>query len=66
MNVLGEDYPPELVFNLDNTGWRLLEAPGGILEEKEKDMVKSRLHTSEKASFTVFGGTACSGDKLPL
>jgi hypothetical protein len=27
INALCDDYPPELVFNLDKTCWRLFEAP---------------------------------------
>jgi hypothetical protein len=66
MNRLPEDQPPELVFHMDETCWRLYDAPGRVLEEKGKQTVKLCSHQSEKTSFTAFGGITCSGDKLPL
>jgi hypothetical protein len=36
MNGLLEDYPPELVFNMDETRWRPYEAPRRLLEEKAR------------------------------
>jgi hypothetical protein len=66
MNALYEDYLPELIFNLDETCWRLFEAPRRILEDKWRETVKLRLHMNEKKSSPVFGGIACSGGKLLL
>jgi hypothetical protein len=66
MNRLRDDYPPELVFNTDETRWRPYEAPRRVLEEKGKETVKLCSHQSEKTSFTAFGGITCSGDELPL
>jgi hypothetical protein len=61
MNALSEDYPPELVFNIDETCWHLYEAPRRVLEENGKETVKLRSHKSEKTIFTVFGAIICSG-----
>jgi hypothetical protein len=51
---------------MDETYWLLFEALRRILEEKGKETVELRAHTSEKTLFTAFGGIICSGDKLPL
>jgi hypothetical protein len=66
MSALPEDYPPELVFNMDETCWHLHEALRRDMEEKGKERVKLWSHKSEKTSFTAFGGISCSGEKLPL
>jgi hypothetical protein len=66
MNSLPEDYPPDLVFNMDETCWHLYEAPRRVLEEKGKETVKLRSQKSEKTSFTALGGISCNGHKLPL
>jgi hypothetical protein len=66
MNTLPQDYPPELVFNMDETCWRLYEAHRTVLEEKGKETVKLRANRSEKTAFTAFGGITCSGEKLPF
>jgi hypothetical protein len=66
MNALPEDYPPELVFDMDETRWRFYESPRRVLEEKGKETVKLRSSKSEKISFTAFGAITCSGDELPL
>jgi hypothetical protein len=65
-NALCEGYPPELVFNLDEICWRLFKAPRWTLEEKGKETVKLRSHTSQETSLAAFGGITCNGDKLPL
>jgi hypothetical protein len=66
MNALPENYPPELVFDMHETCWRLYEAPRRVLEEKGKDTVKLRSYKNENTSFAAFGAITCSGDKLPL
>jgi hypothetical protein len=66
MNTLPGDSPLGLGFNMNETGWRLYEAPRRVLEEKEKNTVKLRSHKNEKTLFIAFGGIACTGDKLSL
>jgi hypothetical protein len=51
---------------MDETRWRLYEAPRRVLKEKEKKALKSWSHQNGKTSFTAFGAIAFSGDKLPL
>jgi hypothetical protein len=66
MNALPKHYPPELVFTMDETCWRLCEALRRVLEKKGKETVKLRPHKSGKTLFTAFGAITCSGDKLSL
>jgi hypothetical protein len=66
LNSLSNDYSPDLVFNMDETCWRLFEAPRKVLAEKGSETVKLRSKTSEKTSFTAVGAISASGQKLPL
>jgi hypothetical protein len=49
------DYPPDLVFSIDETCWRLFEAPRKVLAEKGAEVVKLLTPTDEKTSFTAIG-----------
>jgi hypothetical protein len=66
LNSLSNDYPPDKFFNMDETCWRLFEAPQKVLAEKGAETVKLRAPTSEKTSFTAFGTISASGQKLPI
>jgi hypothetical protein len=66
LNSLSNDYPPDLVFNMDETCWRLFETPKKVLAEKGTETVKLRSATSDKTSFTAPGTISASGRKLPL
>jgi hypothetical protein len=66
LDTLSNDYPPDLVFNMDETCWRLFEAPRKVLAEKGTEIVKLAGTSSEKTSFTALGGISAAGDKLPL
>jgi hypothetical protein len=66
LGTLPDTYPPECVFNLDETSWRLFEGPRKVLAEKGSETVKLRSKTSEKTSFTAIGAISAAGEKLPL
>jgi hypothetical protein len=66
LNGLSNDYPPDLVFNMDDTCWRLFESPTKVLAEKEAETVKLQSKKSEKTSFTAHGAISVTGQKLPL
>jgi hypothetical protein len=66
LNSPSNDYPPDKVFNMDETCWRLFEAPQKVLAEKGAETVKLLARTSEKTSFTALGTISASGQKLPL
>jgi hypothetical protein len=66
MRTPQEDYPPELVFKMDETCSRLFEAPWRVLEEMRKEIMKFRAARSEKTLCTAFGGINANWDKLPL
>ena len=66
LDTLSNNYPPDLVFNMDETCWRLFEAPKKVLAEKGAETVKLSSRTSEKTSFTALGAISAAGDKLPL
>jgi hypothetical protein len=51
---------------MDETCWRLFEAPQKVLSEKVAETVKLRAPTSEKTSFTALGTISASGQKLLL
>jgi hypothetical protein len=65
LHSLSHDYPPEFVFNMDETCWRLFEAPRKVLAEKGCG-VKLESTTGETTSFTVLRVISCAGEKLPL
>jgi hypothetical protein len=66
LHSLSHDCPPEFVFNMGETCWRLFEAPRKVLAEKGCDTVKLESTTGEKTSFTALGAVSCAGEKLPL
>jgi hypothetical protein len=66
LNSFSKDYSPALVFNMDETCWRLFEAPGGMLAEKGTGTVKLTSKMNEKTSFTAIGAISAAGGKLPL
>jgi hypothetical protein len=66
LNNIHSDYPPELVFNMDETCWRLFETPRKVLAEKGAETVKLQSKTSKKISFTALGAIPAIGEKLPL
>jgi hypothetical protein len=59
--TLQEDSPPELVFNMEETCWRLFEALRMVLEEKGKETVKLRSERSEKTSSNASGRITLMG-----
>jgi hypothetical protein len=66
LNSLSNYYPPDLVFNMDDTCWRLFETPKKVLAEKGTETVTLRSSTSDKTSFTALGTISAAGRKLPL
>jgi hypothetical protein len=66
LNSLSNYYPPERVFNVDETCWRLFEAPRKVLAEKRSDTVQLQSRTGEKALFTAVGAISCAGQRLRL
>jgi hypothetical protein len=66
LSTIPEDYPPELVFNMDETAWRLSIPPMKVVAEKGTESVKLRTAKEEKDSFTAFGAISADGQKLPL
>jgi hypothetical protein len=66
LNSLSIDYPPDKVFNMDETCWRLFEELRKVLADKGAETVKQRAPTSEKTSFTALGTISASGQKLPF
>jgi hypothetical protein len=66
LSTIPDDYPPELVFNMDETAWRLYIPPMKVLAEKGTESVKLRTAKGEKESFTAFGAISADGQKLPL
>jgi hypothetical protein len=66
LNSLSNDYPPELIFNMDEACWPLFEAPPKDLAEKGWDIVKLESTTGEKTSFTALGAISRANQKLPL
>jgi hypothetical protein len=66
LDTLPNDYPPDLVFNMDETCWRLFETPRKVLAEKGTETVKLAAKTSEKTSFTALGAISAAGQRLPL
>lgn len=66
LNSLSDDYPPDMVFNMDETCWRLFESPRKVLAEKGTETVKLCSKSGEKTSFTALGAISAAGQKLPL
>jgi hypothetical protein len=66
LNRLSNDYPPDKVFIMDESCWRIFEAPQKVPAEKGAETVKLRAPTSEKTFFTVLGATSACGKKLPI
>jgi hypothetical protein len=66
LDSLSNDYPPDLVFNMDETCWRLFEGPQKVLAEKGSETVKLASRTGEKTSFTALGAISAAGQKLHL
>jgi hypothetical protein len=66
LNSLSNDYPPDLVFNMNETCWRLFEGPTKGPDGKRAETVKLWSRKSEKTSFTAFGAISVSGQKLPI
>jgi hypothetical protein len=55
-----------LVFNIDETCWRLLEEPRKVLAEQGSETVKLASRTSEKTFLTGLGAISAAGQKLRL
>jgi hypothetical protein len=66
LNNLSNDYPPDLVFNMDETRWRRFERPTKVLAENGAEMVKLRSKKSRKAVFTAIGTISVTGQKFPF
>jgi hypothetical protein len=66
LNSLSNDVLPELIFNVDETGWRLCEVPRKVLAKKGSDTVKLEWTTGEKTPCTALGARSCASHKLPL
>jgi hypothetical protein len=66
LNECPQDYPPDRVFNFDETSWKIFNAPHRVLAEKGTKTVKMKSFTGEKQSVTAFGTISAAGDKLPL
>jgi hypothetical protein len=66
LNDLANDYPLGLIFNMDETCWRIFEAPRKVLTEKGAETVKLLTPTNEKTSFTAIGAISAAGEKLAL
>jgi hypothetical protein len=58
------DDPPELVFTMDETCWRLFEAPRRVVAEKCLDAEKLQFTNGEQKFFTTLGAISCAGEKL--
>jgi hypothetical protein len=66
LNNLSNDHPSNLVFNRDETCWRLFEMPTKTLVEKGPETVKLRSKTNEQTSFAALGARSATGQKLSL
>jgi hypothetical protein len=66
LNDCRADYPPERVYNFDETCWKIYYGPRRVLSEKGSNSVKIKSFTGEKQSVTAFGAISASGEKLPL
>jgi hypothetical protein len=66
LNSLSNDYPPDKVFNMDETYSRLFEAPQKVLAGKEAETVKLRAPIREKTFFSALGAISASGQKRPF
>lgn len=55
-----------MVFNFDETCWKLYLGPRRVLAEKGTTTVKLKSFTGEKLSVTAFGTISASGNKFPL
>jgi hypothetical protein len=66
LNECPQDYPPDRVFNFDETCWKIFYGPRRVLAPKGCEAVKLKSLTGEKQSVTAFGAISSAGDKLPL
>jgi hypothetical protein len=66
LNDLANDYPPDLVLNMDETCWRIFEAPRKVLAENGVETVKLLTPTDEKTFLTAIGDFSAAGEKLSL
>jgi hypothetical protein len=66
LNEIPNEYPLDLIFNMDETAWRLYLSPMKGLAEKGSESVKLCSAKGEKESFTAFGAISADGQKLPL
>jgi hypothetical protein len=66
LNFLSNDDPPELIFNMDETCWRLFEAPRKVLAEKRSDAVRFESTTGENTLSTALNAIPCASENLSL
>jgi hypothetical protein len=64
-NSMQNDYPPDKVYNFDETCWRRI-LPRCVLAKKGTETVKLRCKQNTKESVTAFATVSLSGEKLPL
>jgi hypothetical protein len=59
LNSFSDDYPPEIVFNMDEACWTAFEA-------SRKTGEKLRAMNGGKTSFTALDAIFCAGETLSL
>ena len=59
-------YPRNLIFNMDETCWRIINGTLKTLQRKGTDNVTINLECDPKLSVTVIATISASGEKLPL
>jgi hypothetical protein len=54
LNSLSNDYPLELVLNMDETGWKLIEAPQKFTGEKDPSRRRERYSMRENIHLSGY------------
>jgi hypothetical protein len=66
LKYLSSLYPPNMIFNMDETCWRLFETPRKVVAQTGTESVKVSAPAGEKTCFTALATISAAGDKLPL
>jgi hypothetical protein len=59
-------YPPNRIFNFDETSWKCYLGPHKVIAEKGTATVKLNAPRGEKECYTGYGCISAAGDKLPF
>ena len=66
MDAVMDQFPPCLIFNIDETCWRFINGRFKTLAEKGATEVTVKAKSDPKTDITVIAACSPSGDKLPL